>query len=99
MEYLAAFRSIVIPIAREFEPDLILVSAGFNATDGHPPTLGGYSLSPKCKFNELNGWVQITLPGLAISLIIPSLSIGYAHMTRMLMGVGNGRVAMALEGG
>ena len=28
----------------------------------------------------------------------PSLS-GYAHMTRMLMGVGAGRVAMALEGG
>ena len=24
---------------------------------------------------------------------------GFAHMTRMLMGVGSGRVAMALEGG
>lgn len=47
-EYLAAFRSIVIPICREFDPDIILVSAGFNATEGHPPTLGGYSVSPKC---------------------------------------------------
>ena len=48
-EYLAAFRSIVLPIAREFNPDIILVSAGFNATEGHPPTLGGYSVTPKCK--------------------------------------------------
>ena len=47
-EYLAAFRSIVIPICREFDPDIILVSDGFNATEGHPPTLGGYSVSPKC---------------------------------------------------
>ena len=47
-EYLAAFRTIVLPIAREFNPDIILVSAGFNATEGHPPTLGGYSVTPKC---------------------------------------------------
>lgn len=52
-EYLAAFRSIVVPIGREFSPDLILVSAGFNATDGHPPTLGGYSVTPKCEFAPL----------------------------------------------
>lgn len=49
-EYLSAFRSIIIPIAREFDPDLVLVSAGFNATGGHPPTLGGYSLSTKCEY-------------------------------------------------
>ena len=47
-EYLAVFRSIVVPICREFKPDIILVSAGFNATDGHPPTLGGYSVTPQC---------------------------------------------------
>lgn len=29
-EYLAAFRTLVMPIAREFEPDIILVSAGFD---------------------------------------------------------------------
>ena len=53
-EYLAAFRSIVIPICREFDPDIILVSAGFNATEGHPPTLGGYSVSPKCTWFDIN---------------------------------------------
>ena len=70
-EYLSVFRSIVVPICREFNPDITLVSAGFNATDGHPPTLGGYSVSPKC----------------------------YAILTRMLMSVGSGRVALTLEGG
>ena len=39
----------MVPIAQEFNPDLILVSAGFNATEGHPPTLGGYSVTPTCK--------------------------------------------------
>ena len=51
-EYLAAFRTIVIPIAKQFNPDITLVSAGFNATEGHPPTLGGYSVTPKCKLGS-----------------------------------------------
>lgn len=47
-EYLAAFRTIVMPIGREFNPDIILVSAGFDAAVGHPLPLGGYLLSPSC---------------------------------------------------
>ena len=39
----------MLPIIREFNPDMILVSAGFNATEGHPNTLGGYSVTPACK--------------------------------------------------
>lgn len=38
-----------MPISNEFEPDIVLVSAGFDAVDGHPPPLGGYKLSSKCK--------------------------------------------------
>lgn len=30
-EYLAAFRTIVLPIAKDFAPDIVLVSAGFDA--------------------------------------------------------------------
>ncbi|KAG8311280.1 Histone deacetylase 7 [Homalodisca vitripennis] len=47
-EYLAAFRTIVMPIAKEFEPEVVMVSAGFDAATGHPPPLGGYKLSPAC---------------------------------------------------
>lgn len=38
-----------MPIAREFAPDLVLVSAGFDAAEGHPAPLGGYHVSAKCK--------------------------------------------------
>lgn len=47
-EYLAAFRTIVMPIAREYNPDIVLVSAGFDAASGHSPNLGGYVVSPAC---------------------------------------------------
>lgn len=47
-EYLAAFRTIVMPIARDFQPDIVLVSAGFDAALGHPAPLGGYMVSPAC---------------------------------------------------
>uniref|UniRef100_A0A3B3X0N6 Histone deacetylase n=1 Tax=Poecilia mexicana TaxID=48701 RepID=A0A3B3X0N6_9TELE len=47
-EYLAAFRSVVMPIADEFAPDIVLVSSGFDAVEGHPPPLGGYTLTSKC---------------------------------------------------
>eukprot|EP00965_Chrysotila_dentata_P149990 4953880-Pleurochrysis_carterae.AAC.1 len=33
-EYLAAFELIVMPIAREFAPELVLVSAGFDSAKG-----------------------------------------------------------------
>lgn len=46
-EYLAAFRSVLLPLAREFAPELILVSAGYDAAKGErygcsvtPPTFG-----------------------------------------------------------
>ncbi|KAF7663091.1 hypothetical protein LDENG_00218470 [Lucifuga dentata] len=48
VEYLAAFRSVVMPIANEFAPDIVLVSSGFDAVEGHPSPLGGYTLTSKC---------------------------------------------------
>lgn len=47
-EYLAAFRTVVMPIAKEFDPDVVIVSAGFDAAIGHPAPLGGYKVSPAC---------------------------------------------------
>ncbi|XP_069940162.1 histone deacetylase 9 isoform X4 [Cherax quadricarinatus] len=47
-EYMAAFRTIVMPIAKDFNPDIVLVSAGFDAADGHPSPLGGYKVSASC---------------------------------------------------
>ncbi|XP_077580078.1 histone deacetylase 7 [Stigmatopora nigra] len=47
-EYLAAFRTVMMPIAQEFAPDVVLVSAGFDAAEGNPAPLGGYTVSAKC---------------------------------------------------
>jgi acetoin utilization deacetylase AcuC-like enzyme len=43
-EYLAAFDELLMPVARQFNPDLVLVSAGFDAAEGDP--LGGCKLTP-----------------------------------------------------
>uniref|UniRef100_A0A286X968 Histone deacetylase n=1 Tax=Cavia porcellus TaxID=10141 RepID=A0A286X968_CAVPO len=48
VEYLAAFRTVVMPIAHEFAPDVVLVSAGFDAVEGHLSPLGGYSVTARC---------------------------------------------------
>ncbi|XP_064106352.1 histone deacetylase 4-like isoform X8 [Macrobrachium nipponense] len=47
-EYMAAFRTVVMPIAKDFDPEIILVSAGFDAAEGHPSPLGGYKVSASC---------------------------------------------------
>lgn len=33
---------------QKFDPDIVLVSAGFDAAAGHPPPLGGYKVSAAC---------------------------------------------------
>lgn len=71
-EYLAAFRTVVMPIAREFAPDIILVSAGFDAAVGHPPPLGGYVVSPACF-----GHLTRELMQLADGKIVLALEGGY----------------------
>jgi len=71
-EYLAAFRTIVMPIAKEFAPDIVLVSAGFDAAIGHAPPLGGYMVSPAC-FGQLTR----ELMQLAEGKVILALEGGY----------------------
>ncbi|VVB17571.1 unnamed protein product [Arabis nemorensis] len=43
-DYLAAWDHILIPVAKEFNPDIILLSAGFDAAIGDP--LGGCRVTP-----------------------------------------------------
>ena len=43
-EYDAAFDLVVMPAARAFDPDLVLVAAGFDAAAGDP--LGGMAVTP-----------------------------------------------------
>jgi len=45
-EYLTAFLQLVIPVARQFNPQLVLVAAGFDAAIGD--VLGGCRVDPAC---------------------------------------------------
>lgn len=67
-EYLAAFRSILMPIARSFDPDFVLVSAGFDAAVGHEHPIGGYRVSTAC-FAFLTHQLQ-SLAGGRVELIL-----------------------------
>lgn len=61
-----------MPIAREFSPDLVLVSAGFDAAEGHPPPLGGYHVSAKCKEDPDSGGGKVMQAGLGQGQHCPS---------------------------
>ncbi|NXB38186.1 HDAC7 deacetylase, partial [Eulacestoma nigropectus] len=71
-EYLAAFRTVVMPIAHEFCPDVVLVSAGFDAAEGHPAPLGGYKVSAKCF-----GYMTKQLMSLAGGAVVLALEGGH----------------------
>ncbi|XP_066542561.1 histone deacetylase 4 isoform X2 [Hoplias malabaricus] len=72
VEYLAAFRTVVMPIANEFAPDVVLVSSGFDAVEGHPSPLGGYKLTAKCF-----GYLTKQLMGLAGGRLVLALEGGH----------------------
>lgn len=69
-DYLAAFERVLLPLARAFEPDLLLVSCGFDAAEGDP--LGAMRISPA-------GYAQMTsrLRGLAGGRLVLALEGGY----------------------
>nr|XP_032831312.1 histone deacetylase 4-like isoform X4 [Petromyzon marinus] len=71
-DYLAAFRLLVMPIANEFSPDVVLVSAGFDAVEGHPAPLGGYNVTAKCF-----GYLTQQLMTLAGGRVVLSLEGGH----------------------
>ncbi|KAK0634707.1 hypothetical protein B0T17DRAFT_586442 [Bombardia bombarda] len=67
-EYMHAFQKIVMPIAYEFDPDLVIISAGFDAADGDE--LGGCFVTPECYahmthmlMSLANGKVAVCLEG------------------------------------
>jgi histone deacetylase 6 len=87
-DYLYAFQRVIMPIAQEFDPDLVIVSAGFDAAEGD--ILGGCHVTPA-------GYAHLThmLMSLAGGKIAVCLEGGYnlrsiarsaLAVTRTLMG-------------
>ncbi|XP_064607029.1 histone deacetylase 6-like [Liolophura sinensis] len=87
-EYITAFQQVVMPIAYEFCPELVLVSAGFDAARGDP--LGGYDISPEgyshmthMLMSLANGNVILVLEG---GYNLTSISNSMAACTSILQG-------------
>ncbi|TFK25666.1 histone deacetylase clr3 [Coprinopsis marcescibilis] len=69
-DYLHAFQKVIIPIAMEFSPELVIISAGFDAAEGDD--LGECHVSPA-------GYAHMThmLAGLAGGRMVVALEGGY----------------------
>lgn len=88
-EYLYAFHKIITPVLREFDPQLILVSAGFDCAFGDP--LGKLSVTPigfehmTCILKDLqvNGRIVLVLEG---GYNIPIISRSMIACIRILLG-------------
>ncbi|KAJ8752722.1 hypothetical protein K2173_007032 [Erythroxylum novogranatense] len=67
-DYFAVWDHILIPVAKEFEPDMIIVSAGFDAAVGDPlggcrVTPYGYSMMLKKLMDFAQGKIVLALEG------------------------------------
>ncbi|MDQ6704964.1 MAG: histone deacetylase [Acidobacteriota bacterium] len=85
-EILGAFQDRLVPAAREFQPDLVLISAGFDSRAGDP--LGGFLLSD-ADFADLTDVVLEIGNGRLVSVLeggynLPGLSVAVrAHAERL----------------
>ncbi|WFD41757.1 histone deacetylase [Malassezia psittaci] len=87
-DYLYAFQQCILPVAYEFAPDMVIISAGFDAAEGD--LLGGCHVSP-------SGYAHLThqLAALANGRLVVALEGGYnldaisdsaLGVTRVLLG-------------
>lgn len=87
-EYMAAFQKIVMPVAHEFDPDLVVISAGFDAADGDE--LGGCFVTPACYAHMTHMLMSLAEGRLAVCLEggynLKAISDSAVAVARTLMG-------------
>ena len=87
-DYLYAFEKVVIPITKEFAPDLIIICAGFDAMKGDK--IGKISLSPWIfywmtrELMEINPKILVTLEG---GYNLKMLTKGVDYCLKALLGI------------
>ncbi|XP_058873078.1 LOW QUALITY PROTEIN: histone deacetylase 6 [Acipenser ruthenus] len=87
-EYIAAFQRVVMPIAYQFDPELVLVSAGFDAARGDP--LGGCHVTPEC-YGHMTHMLQALAGGRVLIVLeggynLSSISESMSVCTSVLLG-------------
>ncbi|XP_023030911.1 histone deacetylase 6 isoform X2 [Drosophila willistoni] len=88
MEYALAFQQLIMPIAYEFNPQLVLVSAGFDAAIGDP--LGGCKVTPE-GYGLFTHWLSALAGGKIIVCLeggynVNSISYAMTMCTKSLLG-------------
>lgn len=85
-KYLALFKNTIIPLIKQFGPDLIIVSAGFDAGIGD--VLGGYSVTPD-GFASMTRGLKEVCPSIALVLEggynLTTISKSMAACTKVLL--------------
>lgn len=86
-EYLYAFQEVVVPIATEFDPDLVIISAGFDAAEGD--VLGGCFVTPACYGHMTHMLMRLAKGKLVVCLEggynLRSIARSALAVTRVLM--------------
>lgn len=88
MEYILAMQNIVLPIAYDFDPELVIVSAGFDAAIGDH--LGGCKVSPEA-YGYFTHWLSALANGRIILVLeggynVNSISHAMTMCTKSLLG-------------
>ncbi|XP_017852625.1 histone deacetylase 6 isoform X2 [Drosophila busckii] len=88
LEYALAFQQLILPIAYEFNPQLVLVSAGFDAAIGDP--LGGCKLTPE-GYGLFTHWLSALAGGRVIVCLeggynVHSIAYAMTMCTKALLG-------------
>ncbi|KAK1969001.1 histone deacetylase domain-containing protein [Colletotrichum sublineola] len=87
-EYMAAFQKIIMPIANEFSPDLVVISAGFDAAAGDE--LGGCFVTPTCYAHMTHMLMSLADGKVAVCLEggynLQAISTSAVAVARTLMG-------------
>jgi histone deacetylase 6 len=86
-EYIYAFQQVVIPIVSEFDPDLVIISAGFDAAEGD--ALGGCHVTPAGYAHMTHMLMRVAQGKMAVCLEggynLRSISRSALAVTRTLM--------------
>ncbi|XP_029420203.1 polyamine deacetylase HDAC10 isoform X8 [Nannospalax galili] len=87
-DYLAAFLNVLLPLAFEFDPELVLVSAGFDSAIGDPE--GQMQATPEC-FAHLTQLLQVLAGGRVCAVLeggyhLESLAQSVCMMVQTLLG-------------
>ncbi|OJD28706.1 histone deacetylase [Diplodia corticola] len=98
-DYMYAFQQIVMPIAQEFDPDLVIVASGFDAADGD--RLGKCFVTPPCYAHMTHMLMSLASGKTVVCLEggynLQSIARSAVAVTRTLMGEPPDRLGDEIE--